>query len=169
MTLLLRTESHGVLESGFWGPFTQLSRIGEYSFSTRHMCDVAKHFADNSNALESRILSYDLNKFEDREGLERCFDELDKKQGEISVEDDVNLNSDGEIVPVRILEDEKSISIGKYRISSIEFGRMAIYLAEGGFMGWLDDNSPAFAAQTIEAIKNSKREFYREVREEYSR
>jgi len=70
------------------------------------------------------------------------------------------------MIPVRVIDNERSITLGDYRVSALHFGRMATYLANGGFIGWMNGQKPEFAEPTIEAIKNSRRELYREIREE---
>ena len=188
MTLMLTTESHGDIESGFYSTFTQFARLGEHTFATRHLCELVQYLANNPALRQTQILGYDLDKFWERQGdhmqefaemitetensylpeLQR-FDlerRLEREQGEIPVEDDVDLYNEGCMVPIKVTEDERFITIGNYRISAIHLGRMAIYLARGGFMGWMNGQKPEFSETTIEAIKNSQRGLYREIREE---
>ena len=66
MTLLLKTESHGVVEAGFYAAFVAFTRLGEYSFATGHLCDIVRYFAENGSAKEAKILGYDLNTFWER-------------------------------------------------------------------------------------------------------
>lgn len=188
MTLILETESHGGVESGFYSAFTQFARLGEHTFATRHLCELVEYLANNPQVRQSQILGYDLDKFwqrqrEDMQELANMIAEaeqsyipelqrldmerqLEGRQGEISIEDEVDLYDEGRMVPVRVANDEKSISIGDYRIAALHFGRMSAYLAHGGFMGWMNDQRPEFAESVINAIKSSKRELYREIREE---
>ncbi len=63
MTLLLITESHGEVKSGFFSMYTQFTRLGEYCFATKHFYELAQHIASNSNIRNGQILAYDLNKF----------------------------------------------------------------------------------------------------------
>ncbi len=188
MTLLLKTESHGEVESGFYSTFTQFARLGEHTFATRHLCELVQHLAENPHVHKTKILGYNLDKFWQRQGehvqeliqmtleaeqsylpeLQR-FDidrRLESQQGEISVEDDVDLYNHGRMIPVRVTDDERLITIGDYRVSVLHFGRMAVYLANGGFLGWMNGQKPEFVEPTIDAIKNSRRELYREIREE---
>jgi len=188
MTLILKTESHGEVEAGFYSAFTQFARLGEHTFATRHLCDLIQHLANNPQVSESQILGYDLDKFYQRledhaQGVAQMLAEVDqsylpelqrfdverqlaRQQGEIPVEDDIDLYDEGRMVSVRVMDDERSITLGAYRVSALHFGRMATYLANGGFMGWMDGQKPEFAEPTIEAIRNSERELYREIREE---
>ena len=188
MTLILETESHGGVESGFFGAFTQFARLGEYTFATRHLCELVQYFARNPKLHEAQILSYDLDKFWERQGdhtqkliqmiseaeqsylpesqkfdLER---KLEKEQGEVAVEDDIDLYSEGRRIPIKIADEDHSIILGNYKVSALHFGRMATYLARGGFFGWMNDKKPEFADPTIEAIKSSKRKLYTEIRKE---
>ena len=64
MTLMLETESHGDVESGFYGAFMQLARLGEYTFATKHLCDLIQYFAKNNKATETKAIAYDLDTFE---------------------------------------------------------------------------------------------------------
>ena len=188
MTLILKTESHGEVESGFYSTFTQFARLGEYTFGTRHLCELVQYLAENPEVNRAQILGYDLDKFWQRFSdntqelikmiteaeqsylpeLKR-FDmerQLERQQGEVIVEDEVDLYNEGRMIPIRVIDNERSIKIGSYKVSVLEFGRMAIYLANGGFMGWMNDKKPEFAEPTINAIKNSTRELYREIRQE---
>lgn len=188
MTLILKTESHGEVESGFYGAFTQFTRLGEYTFATRHFCELAQHIAERSNIKGGKILGYNLDKFWQKrsdymgeliqmiiEAEESYLPELQKyemdkklerEQGEISLEDEVDLYDEGRMIPVIVSNNESYINIGKYKISGLHFGRMAVYLANGGFIGWINEQKPEFAEATIEAIRNSKRGLYKEVRKE---
>ncbi len=188
MTLILETESHGGVESGFFGTFTQFARLGEHTFATRHLCELVQYLAKNPNLREAQILGYDLDKFWGREGdytqelmqmiseaeqpylpksqkfdLER---RLERQQGEVAIEDDIDLHDEGRMIPVKVADDDKSLTLGNYRVSALHFGRMATYLVCGGWFGWMNGRKPEFADPTIEAIKNSKRELYTEIRKE---
>ncbi|MBI2629433.1 hypothetical protein HYW74_05095 [Candidatus Pacearchaeota archaeon] len=186
MTLLLVTESHGEIESGFYGPFTQFTRVGEYTFSTRHLCELIEYLADNSKIYQSQIFGFNLDQFwqkeQEYEGelfkmileaeqsylpeLQRFHvgSRLEEQQGQISPEDEINLYTNGKKVPVRVANDERSIFIGDYLVSAPHFERMVIYLVNGGFMGWVDGHKPKFAEQTLEAVRKSKRELYKEIK-----
>ena len=60
---MLETESHGEIESGFFGPFTQFARLGDYTFATRHLCELVEYLADNPKVHQSQILGYPIDKF----------------------------------------------------------------------------------------------------------
>jgi hypothetical protein len=189
MTLSLRTDSHGTVDAGFFSIFTQFSRLGEYTFATRHLCDLARYLAENDTILKTRILGYNLDKFWKRsddymqeisqilveaeqpwvpEELRNFYIDkhLENTQGEVPLEDAFDLNNEGRMIEIKVGDEEESIEIGRYKISALEFGRMSIYLAEGGWVGWINDKEPTFAKPTIEAIKGSKRKFYMEIRNE---
>ena len=187
MTLMVETESHGEVESGFYSTFTQFARLGEYAFSTRHFCELVQYFAKNPQISKAQILGYDLDKFWEREEdhmqeITRMIieagqsylpelqksdtEQLERHRGEVCAEDEVDLYDEGRMVPVDVADDESAITIGEYRIPALHFGRMAVYLAMGGFMGWMNEQKPEFAEPTIEAIKGSERELYRELRDE---
>ena len=66
MTLEVETISHGHIESGFFSAFTGFVRLGEYSFATRHLCEFAQYIAEHSRFEQTRVLSYDLDKYWER-------------------------------------------------------------------------------------------------------
>ena len=188
MTLILKTESHGEVESGFYAAFMQFARLGEYTFATRHLCEAIQYLAENNKTLETKLLGYDPDKFwtgstayhqkiarlileqagqstlpaSKEAGLKK---QLEQWQTEIHIKDgEDDVYSPGRIIPVTVIKEEQSILIGDYQISSVHFGRMSRYLANGGLFGW--GNPPQFAEITMKAIQNSSRELYRSIREE---
>lgn len=185
MTYDLETESHGTIESGFSGAFTQFIRMGEYAFATVHFCHLTKNLASHPDARVGRILAYDESKFCERGDeyvsqlllmlsakqylpkLHRA--EIDRQltqdQGKISIEDDVDMHDEGKFIPVQV-HDDRVISLGQYMIGSHRFGRFAFYVAHGGLFGWQDGQKPDFAESTMEAIKDSKNPLFEEVRKE---
>lgn len=138
MTLILKTESHGEVESGFYSTFTQFARLGEYTFATRHLCEFARHIAEKPNIKDGRILGYDLDKFWQRvdnhmEELTQIISEaeqsylpelhkfeidreLERQQGEISLEDEVDLYDEGRMIQIKITNDDSYVDIGKYKV-----------------------------------------------------
>ena len=87
----------------------------------------------------------------------------EKRLDEILLEDEVDLYNEGIMIEVRVSDDESYIEIGKYKISAFNFGDMIMHLANGGFMGFMDDQKPEFGEPILEAIKNSKRRLYKEI------
>lgn len=185
---MLETESHGVIESGFFATFTQFARLGEYTLATRHLCELVQHLAEHPDIREAKILGYDLDKFWQREGdhtqeimqmvreaeqsylpelhcdeMER---QLEREQGEVPLEDEIDLHDEGRMIPAKVGNDGSSITIGKYRISALHFGRMAVYLARGGIMGWMNEQKPEFAEPTLQAIKESRNPLYTQAQQE---
>lgn len=63
MTLLLETESHGIVEAGFYAAFMQFARLGEYTFATRHFCETIQYLAENNELTETTLLGYNLDTF----------------------------------------------------------------------------------------------------------
>ncbi len=185
MTLLLETESHGTVESGFYSAFTQFLRLGEYTIATRHLCELVQHIAEHPDRREGRIRTYDLDRFYERfdenvqefaqmvaEAQQSWLPELQRadmerrmenEQGQIFIEDEIDMYNEGRIVPVKISDNGSKITIGQYVISALHFSRMAVYVARGGFVGWLNGNTPEFAETTLEAIKRSRNPLYREI------
>lgn len=194
MTLVLQTESHGQVEAGFYSVFTQFSRLGDYTFATRHLCKLVQKLAQYPTIKQGRILGYDADKFwqrrdeyfhevvhilieqmilADAEGnylselhySESNEEKLGKLQWEIPLEDEVDMYDEGRIVPVHISKEGDAIAIGEYQLSAINFGRMAVYLAKGGIFGWMKGRKPEFSEPTIQAIKESKNPLYSEIRQ----
>ncbi len=184
MTLILITESHGEVDSGYFSVFTQMARLGEYTFVTRHFCELARRFAEKPRARKGRILSYSLERFWDRFGeqagdifqiLEESKTEkefgskidtyFDRQQGRASLEDEVNLKNRAHIIPVTVGDHGENIQIGVYNIAAHHFGVMAWYLSRGGWLGWSGNSKPNYAEATIEAIKKSEHPLYRPVKE----
>jgi hypothetical protein len=189
---MLRTESHGTVEAGFFSVFTQFSRLGEYAFATSHLCKLVQQFAQHPAVREGRVLGYDLDKFWQRQTeyfqellemvsrqvmladamghypSELPYTESDQRrmeqaQGEVLLEDEVDIYNEGKIVPVKISQDGHAITIGDYRIFAIHFARMAVYLARGGLFGWMKDRKPDFSEPTLQAIRTSKNPLFRGV------
>lgn len=180
MTLVVLTISHGELECGFQGGFTQFFRFGEYTFATKHLCEIAKQIADDTSVLEGKILAYDVDKFWEKnseyigemmEGIGQIFNsylpklhrveferKIESKQGKVSIEDEYDFKGEGEFVPIKIKEDE--VILGDYTIPVEEFAGMCFYTARGGFFGWMNGAAPDFAEETMIAIKNSKNPLY---------
>jgi hypothetical protein len=186
MTLFVETESHGTVESGFYCSFVQFVRLGEYAFATRHLCELVQHLAEHPNMRGGRIRTYDLDRFYERfdehiqefvqtleEAQQSWLPELQRtdmdrrmenEQGEISLEDEVDLYDEGKLLPVKVSEDGSMITIGQYTISALHFGIMAVYVARGGFIGWLNGKKPEFAEAALEAIKRSENPLYKDAR-----
>jgi len=185
MTQNLETEAHGTIASGFSGAFTQFIRMGEYAFTTVHFCHLTKNLASHPDARAGIILAYDERKFWERgnEYISKLLlmlsakqylpkfhrAEIDRQltqdQGKISIDDDVDMHDEGQFIPVQV-HDDRTISIGQYRISSHRFGTFAFYVAHGGLFGWQDGQKPDFAESTMEAIKGSKNPLFEEIQKE---
>lgn len=134
--------------------------------------------------MNAKILAYDVEKFwgRFRDSAEYVLellnlsesplplepiieDEITRALREPSPGDEANFSGDGGLLPVRVASDESSINVGKYEIAAVHFGRMSVYLARGGFLGWIE-RAPGYLQPTLDAIKKSEREFYRELRRE---
>lgn len=190
MTYILRTQSHGEVDSGFLSFFVGFIRIGELSMPTRHFCELNQLLASNDKIRESRILTYDLEKYAERWGealndllnnmpssSEYLIPELEeykrgqlmqskKNQIEVSVEDEIDMHNEGKLVPVRILDNGNKISIEKYVLKHDEFAYFAYYVVDGGFMGWKDEKYPDFAMNALRAMKGSHNRIYRSLQRE---
>ncbi|MEK6861647.1 MAG: hypothetical protein AABY07_06775, partial [Nanoarchaeota archaeon] len=66
MSYYILTESHGEIESGFYGIFTQFTRVGEYAFTTKYFCEFVKKIADDPKLRQLNILAYGLDKYFER-------------------------------------------------------------------------------------------------------
>ena len=175
---MLETESHGDVESGFYAAFMQLARLGEYTFATKHLCELVQYFAKDNKATETKAIVYDLDTFEAgntryHQQLFQLFlkdieeSDLTQQLQKLEIENPLKLGKDahsnGKIIPVVVAREEDSISIGEYKIASLHFGRMAYYLAHGGFFGW-PGTRPEFAEETMTALRNSDRKMYQLIR-----
>lgn len=180
MTLILITESHGEVESGFFSVFTNFTRLGEYAFATRHMCELTQLLSKHPSLYKTRILGYDADKFWEKFSnftneildamtqsylpelqqyeVDKCFEQ----QGEITLIDRLSLEYEGRIIPVEVAKDEKSIAIGKYTINAFEFRCMVGYLAGGGWLGW--KNKPEYAEPTMRYLENPTRRLFEKKR-----
>ena len=185
MTLTLETKSHGDIESGFFSFFTQLSRLGKYTFGTEALCTLTQYLAKNPNEKEAEILGCNVNKFwELEEKYSGNLVELisnaskatisqeanayfEKNQGKLSEEYAQDLFEEGEIIQISIDNNRSSITIGEYEIENIHFGRMMCYLTHGGWMGWPENAVPDYVKPTIESMKNSKNHLFRKIQKEF--
>ena len=101
MTLILSTRSHGKVNSGFLSTFTAFARLGEYTFVTRHFCELIQEFAKNPQLDSSRMIVYPEEIFVERseEYLEKImnteWDRIDDAlldlQGNAPVTDELDL------------------------------------------------------------------------------
>jgi len=180
MTLVVYTESHGEVESGFFAFFTQFTRLGDYTFVTKQFCEISRQFAENPRAKHGRILAYNTEKFWRRfeEGFDDAMQNIDDcvrkfkcfkpeivtqsivTNGNSSLEDELDLGNEGEIVPIYISDDEKTVTIGKYNMLANQFGFMAYYAAHGGWLGWSPGHEPDYAQPTLQALNSSERLYF---------
>jgi hypothetical protein len=193
MTLILKTKSHGNIESGFFGPFTEFIRLGDYSFTTKDFCNLVKDIAENPDEKDGRIVGFDdpeeyfvkfrnnMNEFaQEVLDAQKYHPKSHKSQqayidrqteingGRNSSEDRLDLQNNGKLIPVKIT-DKDSIVIGVYEIPAPEFSYMAVYVANGGFLGWKNNKKPEFAKSAIEAIEKSRNSFYKTVQKKQSK
>ena len=69
------------------------------------------------------------------------------------------------MLPVSISDHGKLIMFGEYIIDALNFGNMALYVAEGGHFGWPKYAKPDYADPIINAIKHSEHPIFLHVRE----
>ncbi|MBT5022379.1 hypothetical protein HOK51_03330 [Candidatus Woesearchaeota archaeon] len=185
MTLILVTETHGEVSSGFCATFTQFSRLGEYCFTTKHLCELIQHIAENKDLCETKILSFDESLFWKKDikytlGLLKLVHEEQESEGpinnsvldkyvadetSISQKEELQLYTQGTMLDVIISDSGNSIQVGEYTINSTHFGRFADYLTHGGFMGW-NPKTPKFATTAKEAMEKSKHPLYSQIQQE---
>ncbi|MBU0667108.1 MAG: hypothetical protein ABIC91_03300 [Nanoarchaeota archaeon] len=181
MTLELITKSHGAIDSGFFSSFMKFVRFDDYAFATSHLCTLVKKTAENPDLYETSILSYNVNQFWKLENshLNTILKHINSKDFDgdeslsnlvgfddaLSAKEEEALYNNGELIPVQISPDESIISLGIYKVSALHFGRFSMYVSNGGFFGW-DKKMPAFAEDAIESMKNSKRDFYKDIKKE---
>jgi len=190
MTYIIGTKSHGEIESGFFADFTQFARMGEYTFTTKHFCELAQYLSEEPDRREGTILSFDLNNFwkaeeEHSQGFIDQFlnklaetsrsdlqtlveDDQFSSQNDISKDNEVNLYKQGKIIQVKANGTGNSITIGDYNMSSLEFGMFISYLAGGGWYGWRKGLEPDFSKPTIEALKSSANPLYMAIQKHMS-
>jgi len=179
MTLILVTESHGNVESGFYGGHTKYTRLGDYTFATKHFCELVQYLAVNPETLEAKLLGYGADKYwengneymaeliqaeisSDKDAIKK----FENQQGEISLKDDLDLNNEGKMISVKVSEDKNHVILGKYKINSLHFGRFAYYVAHGGFMGWFHNVIPSYAKEAMNAIKESESDLFKHIKAE---
>ncbi|PIN89225.1 hypothetical protein COU57_06315 [Candidatus Pacearchaeota archaeon CG10_big_fil_rev_8_21_14_0_10_32_14] len=186
MTYELGTLSHGEIDSGFYAQFTSFVRIGKYSTPTRHLCEIVEKFAAHPEIHETYLLVYPEEKFwnQEREQRDEALQttlttlreeqreendfiplmlESFRKQGEVGVIEEYNLDGEGISVPLRIWGDESGVVIGEYEIASEEFKSFVTYVARGGLFGWLEQCIPDYSEPTLNAIRNSKRKLFKDT------
>lgn len=176
MTLVLRTQSGEELDSGFYGNFMKLSRIGKYTFETKDLCGLVKNLAENPNLKKAEVFGYSTNEFWKLEKpyessvIQKCidsiaendatnFDNFIEKNRELSAGDKIKLMDDKIRIPVKICRLKKLIKIGEYEIENFQFVQLAYYLIHGGFCGWYKE-TPDFAKSALLAIQLSKNDLY---------
>ncbi len=162
MTLLIPTESHGEIESGYLSSFMQFSRLGRYCFLTENMCSLGKYLADNDSVYESALLAYDIDVFW-KEFNRHMYQMIESHVQEIpddrvSIEYMMRLNDMGSLLEVKVSEDEKEISIEDYVLRNYDFNSFITYLSMGGFYGW--EESPKYAIETLDSIRDSERNLF---------
>lgn len=141
MTLLLRTQSHGTVESGFCGPFTNIVRLGDLYFKTEDLCKLIEQTAINPKLRNAQVASYTAEQFyKNLEGTK------------LGSERNIHVN---------FAEDKDTISIENYVVSKEHFRDFALYLAKGGHFGWEKDRVPEFAKSVLKAIVTSSNPLYR--------
>ncbi len=170
MTFELKTINHGEIEAGFFSCFVQYTTFGEYSFATRHFCELVKYLAENPDAKDARIGGYTEDVFwkkqeNHRRGLleliaraDRSSEELGEQVDEYFKKEEIEPSTDITLVPVKVYQDK--IQIGNYQVEAEEFTIFSRYVAGGGFLGW-DKNEPDFAKPTLNAIKKSKSNLFK--------
>ena len=184
MTLIIKTESHGDIESGFFCNFTQMVRLGKYAFKTETLCNLVQYLAKNPDKKEIEISGYDVDKFweienKHRKNLAGLISDTSKffvsqivdiyikeNRGKLSEEDTQDLVKEGEIIPIDIDNNKKLITIGEYEIEDIHFGIMMYYITRGGWIGWPENTKPDYAEPTIKAIKKSRNPLFKKIQKE---
>ena len=179
MIYVLKTQSHGEIDSGFCSFFTGFIRIGELSTPTRHFCELNQVLAGNKDVKEVKLLTYDLETYGERwsEALDDILSNFytaeynipeieqynrgkqSEAQGEVSVEDETDIFDKGKIITVKL--SDRLISIDDYRLTHKEFSYFSYYVAGGGFIGWIDEKYPEFALATLRSMRGSGNKLYR--------
>lgn len=182
MTATIQTKSHGNIDGGFFSVYTQGFRLGEYAFPTQHVHNVIGHLAGHPNAYAANLLSFGLETFwrdfsiqidglvellneqsewfSEEKDLQEVLDNfIQTSQGTF---DPVQLSLMRESmmgIPLRISNNEEEISVGEYKLDKDEFRGLAVYVINGGFLGW-GDGIPESAERAKSAIQKSERPLF---------
>jgi hypothetical protein len=174
VTLTLETLSHGKIDAGYLSVYTGMVRLGEYAFATKYFCNFVQHLAEHPDEREGAILAYGLDKFQQEfgtnniesvrvamESLNYPSELIRKTHEQFPKEGEADLQHELKMLAVRISGDSSSITIGQYEIPAADFGVMAYYVANGGWLGWRDEE-PEFAEPTLSKMKKSKNKLFEE-------
>ena len=169
MTYQLTTCSHGVIQSGFFGTFTQMVRLGVYVFLTKNFCEQVQEIAEDSDLRIGKLLSFSKQIYLERRAEQRntlletlvrqgskAADELiiDQQMGP-SIDDELDLRGEGTMVPLRITSSARDIVVGQYRVTASRFASFSTYIASGGFFGWCDGVVPRWAQRSLDSLSIS--------------
>ncbi|MBI2672389.1 hypothetical protein HYX16_05630 [Candidatus Woesearchaeota archaeon] len=183
MTIQVITKSHGGIVAGYYASFIEFSSFGDYSFPTKHFCELVQFLAKNPEIKKGKFLVYDKHKFwtkfnenlvdlltEIMEQEDSFLPELDswkerEEKGQPSLEDEVDLLNERKPISIEISEDYKEVIFGQYKVEPIHFSRFALYLAKGGWPGWME-REPEYARLTSEEIKKSKNPLFLDIQHE---
>jgi hypothetical protein len=171
MSLGIETQSHRIVDGGFFGAFTCGFRFGEYAFPTQSMHHMFSYFANKPESFRVNLVSFGEDAFWSSQNSylneiastfidleeERLDKFLDRTQGRFDID---QIRSDLRSIPIRISKDESEVSFGKYLINRAGFSGIVQYSIHGGWFGWNNGNYPKSATQALEAIKHSKRPVY---------
>lgn len=182
MTLMLRTRSHGDIESGFCGVDVTMSRIGSYAFSTKELVTAIREVARNPELKKITMRAVDEEVYWHMHGVflseaaSLIFSEKNPFDGKGPIKIEVGYDSSrldnvltrfGKPVEFNVSESGEEIKVGEYIISDKHFGRFSHYLIGGGFFGW--DRVPKFAAGGREDLEASEHPLFRALRGELQR
>ncbi|HLD02874.1 MAG TPA: hypothetical protein VJC07_04200 [Candidatus Nanoarchaeia archaeon] len=164
MTLFLRLANGQDVASGFFASFTQFSRIGKYTVTTMHLCELIRDIASTPDLTRAQIMAYDSEKFE--EGLARYLDAMMRNpedaplfEGRASLEDELDLHDEGHLLPITL--SKTSAHFGDYAIEAGYFTDFSVYIARGGWLGW--KHPPEYATSAKKALDESKHPIYRSL------
>ena len=143
MSLVISNKSDGDIESRFY-EYGQYLRLGKYVFLSGSFFNLLKNIADYPNARRGEITGISFEKF--------------------WYENDDNILIDGELIPVRISDDERVVNIGGYHIDTPDFNKLAAYVIVGGYHGFNDDFHSKMES-AVESIKQSSRPMFIELQD----
>lgn len=187
MTAIIRTKSHGDVQSGFVAIFTGLVRVGDICIPTKHFCEATRFVAEHPDTTSIKVMSYSAAKFEtllERQALDfmRSIERMEASNilqlmGPRMAEFDLSqhfveqqkqgLSMEG-WTPLKIEIDntKAEVKAGEYVIGFDEFAEFSLYVVKGGFVGWMNQQFPDYASEAHEAIKSSKNELFKYIRED---
>jgi hypothetical protein len=171
MVVVLKTLSHGNVDSGFVFCVTDITRIGDYHIPTRAFLEIIRFFAERPTETRFNAVVYSetLNYQAHARLIGRILNPKSSSTEEFSaasanaVMDIAKPFEGGRKINIRIEDDGGKIRFGKYLIESGHFAFLVANVANGGFVGW-GNNVPECAKETLASLNISEHKLYASLR-----